>query len=210
MNQHQRTLIAHGAIAVSLLVGAYVVLVDRVQQKLASTRAEVAVMTSQVREAEHFRDMVPELASVMKRAEAESTQIKRHGAYATDERSLYTRLMALAAKHEVTLDEVNPTNPSTPPAPERRAGETPAGPGIAAKPVEHAVAYSMTATATYSHLASFLRSVQSELGYSAVKDINVSPLADERGLVRAVIATEHYAFDVTPKVATVDEGGKDR
>src|SRR5256885_11853316 len=43
---------------------------------------------------------------------------------------------------------------------------------------------------------SFLRAIRSELGYSRVRSVKMLPLFDEKvKAVRALIETEHFAFD---------------
>lgn len=206
MNTVQRDTLAHGVIAATILVGAYMLVVDRLRHQLGQTRDEVAALTLQVRDSEQLRDRVPELTQAMRRAEQQAAEIRDRSIAAGNDRALYTALTELAQKHKVRLDELNPAAASARPTIES-SGKTPPVPvDAAATEVEQAVAFSMVATASFSNIAEFMHAIQTQLGYSVIKNARILPVSEEPGMVRATISTEHYAFDVTPRVAAAAEG----
>lgn len=213
MNPHMRNVVAHGCIAAAILVGSYMLVVDRLQGKLRASRQESARLAKQVAESEYFRDLVPAMTDSLGRIEAEAETIRKASETARDDRALYAALMDLAQRSKVRLDEVNPANPSKAPNADRPVtppGSPPAP--VAAGPdprrIEKALAYTIVASGTYGDVVNFLRGLQQDLGYSVIRSANLTPQPDGSGLVRANISTEHYAFDVTPRVVAADEGGK--
>lgn len=213
MNPHMRNVMAHGCIAAAILVGSYMLVVDQLQGKLRSARQESTRLAKQVAESEYFRDLIPVMTETLNRIEAEADVIRKASETARDDRALYAALMDMAQRHKVRLDEVNPANPSKPPNAERPvtppgAPPAPATAGPDARRIEKALAYAIVASGAYGDVIAFLRGVQQDLGYSVVRSVNITPQPDGSGAVRANISTEHYAFDVTPRVVVADEGGK--
>ncbi|MCX5689355.1 MAG: hypothetical protein NTV94_06135 [Planctomycetota bacterium] len=206
MNTSQRDTLAHGVIAATVLIGAYMLVVDRLQRQLGQTRDQVAALTSQVHECEQLRDRVPEMTQALREAELQAAEIRQKSIAAGSDRTLYTALTDLALRYKVHLDELNPAAASARPTIESN-GKVPAVPTEAAGvDVEQAIAFSMVATASFSNVAEFMHAIQTELGYSVIKSARILPVAEEPGMVRATISTEHYAFDVTPRVTAAVEG----
>jgi len=213
VNQHMRNVVAHGCIAAAILVGSYMLLVDRLQGRLRASRQESARLAKQVAESEYFRDLVPAMTESLNRIEAEAELIRKASDTARDDRALYAALMDLAQRSKVRLDEVNPATPSKTPNADRPVtppGSPPAP--VAAGPdsrrIEKALAYAIVASGTYGDVVGFLRGLQQDMGYSVIRSVNLTPQPDGSGLVRANLSTEHYSFDVTPRVVAADEGGK--
>jgi hypothetical protein len=212
VNPHMRSVMAHGLIAGAILVGSYMLVVDRLQGKLRASRQESARLAKQVAESEYFRDLVPAMTQSLNRVEAEAEVIRKASDVSRDDRALYAALMDMAQRHEVRLDEVNPATPTKTPNAERPVsppGAPPAPPaGPDARRIEKALAYTVVATGSYNAMVAFLRGVQQDLGYSVIRTVNITAQPDGSGMVRAMLSTEHYAFDVTPKVVAADEGAK--
>lgn len=206
MNPAQRDTLAHGVIAATLLVGCYMLFVDRLQRQLSLAQGQVAVLTAQVRDSEQLRDHVPEMTDALRSAEALAQDIRRRSELSGDDRKMHTALSDLARRFNVRIDELNPVAPSARPVIEASA-KLPAVPvETPASDVEHAVAFSMVASASFSSISELMRAIQSELGYSVIKNARIVPAPDQPGMVRATIVTEHYAFDVTPRTGTAPQG----
>jgi hypothetical protein len=189
-NQDRRQLVAQAAIGVTLCFGAYMLLADGPRTRLQTARAEVQGLQAQVQGAESMRDRIPAITKSLEAVERESAQVNQMGKAARDERGLFAALMALAAKHQVRLDELNPTRMGPGGAKETTAKTT----GQA----DVAVGYSMVAVGAYENIAGFLAAVSTELGYVAVRTVRLAPEPNDTArLVRATIETEHYSFDVS-------------
>ena len=184
------------------MVGVYLTVVDRTQQHLAAVRVKTAALDGKVREAEALRDLIPSMTASLSAAEKESAAIKAASTPVADERALYASLMSIAAAHDVRLEEVNPAAPQPLVLGPKTTPETLKD----VRSIEHAIGYSIVATATYSNAAAFLRAIETDLGYSIVRSVRLSPLP-EGGLIRLMLNTEHYAFDVAPRIATTPEEG---
>jgi hypothetical protein len=212
VNPHMRNVMAHGLIAGAILVGSYMLVVDRLQGKLRASRQESARLAKQVAESEYFRDLVPAMTQSLNRVEAEAELIRKASDVSRDDRALYAAVMDMAQRHQVRLDEVNPATPTKTPVAERPVtppGAPPAPPaGPDVRRIEKALAYTVVASGAYGDMVAFLRGVQQDLGYSVIRNVNITAQPDGSGMVRATLSTEHYAFDVTPKVVAADEGGK--
>ncbi|MFZ4431167.1 MAG: hypothetical protein ACOYPS_12525 [Phycisphaerales bacterium] len=212
MNPHMRNVMAHGLIAAAILVGSYMLVVDRLQGKLRASRQESARLAKQVAESEGFRDLVPAMTQSLNRVEAEAEVIRKASDVSRDDRALYAAVMDMAQRHSVRLDEVNPATPTKTPNADRPVtppGAPPAPPaGPDVRRIEKALAYTVIASGTYGDMVAFLRGVQQDLGYSVIRTVNITAQPDGSGTVRATLSTEHYAFDVTPKVVAAEEGGK--
>lgn len=204
MNSNQRDTLAHGVIAATVLIGGYMLVVDRLQRQLGATRDQVAALTSQVQEGEQLRDRVPEMTQALSRAESQAAEIRQRSIAADNDRALYTSLTELAQKHKVRLDELNPAAVSAKPIPETAAKLPSLPTDSPTVSVEQAFAFSMVATASYSGVAEFMHAIQTELGYSVIKSARILPVSEEPGMVRATISTEHYAFDVTPQAVAAE------
>jgi hypothetical protein len=173
VNHSQRETVAHGVIAATILIGSYMLVVDRLQGRLNEANAQATTLLTQVRECESLRDQVPQMTRNLGKAQAQAEQIRRDSAAAKNDRALYASLTELATRHKVRLDELQPAAVSSPPSQEEKF-KTPSLPGEAPAPaVEQALAYSMVATASFSDIADFMRAMQSELGYSVIRSARI-------------------------------------
>ena len=124
------------------------------------------------------------------------------GRLAREERDLFSAIMSLADENQVTVDGLNPAKAIA------RQGTAP-GQIEAADARDITVAYSISVTGTYPAMATFLRSLRTGLGHAQVRSVRLVPAPEERAqLVRAVIETEHYAFDTTPPEAAAPDGAR--
>jgi hypothetical protein len=205
----RRQLIPHASIGVAACLGAYMMLVDGPRKELATARAEVSVLAGEVQVADGLNAKVPELTAALDRVSRRAESIAAKGRPARDERSLYAAITALAAEHRVRLDELNPTrkdaNSNTSATPTSQEAGKPATATVS----ETAVGYSMVAIAAFDDLAGFVASMRTDLGFSCIRSVRITPVQDERvKLVRAVIETEHYSFETTlPGSTTAQAGG---
>jgi hypothetical protein len=191
-----RNVVAQGAIILSICVGGYMALVDGPRQKAAQAQSECAAIAAQLKEAESLRDQVPAFTALRERCKTEGAALAECGRLAREERELFAAIMSLADQNRVTIDGLNPA---------KATGKQAAAPGQPEAPDARdvTVAYSISATASYPAMASFLRSLRTGLGHAQVRSVRLVPSAEDKAqLVRAVIETEHYAFDTTPPPAT--------
>ena len=142
----------------------------------------------------------------MKVAQTEAENINQTGRLARKEQELYASLSNLARRYSIRVDQMMPAkvlaaNAKSGPQTGQPAAENPdSGPNAA-------VGYTIDATATYGDIAEFVRSIRSELGYSVVKSVRLSPIPDNHSkLVHAFIETEHYSFDASPIQMTPPPG----
>ncbi len=199
----RRQLFAHGAMGLAACFGAYMGLVDGPRKQLVDARAESHSLTDDVRSAESLRDRVPAMTTALDRSAHEEAQIRDMGRLARDERSLFAAMMSLASANHVRLDEMNPIRSTAKP------GQAPSsGQPAPAAPSDITVGYSMVAIAAYDDIAAFAGAIRTELGYSQIRSIRMTPVQDEHvRLVRAVIETEHYSFDTSPPRPAVADAG---
>ena len=204
-DQERRQLLAHGAIGLAACFGMYMALVDGPRKQLMEAQAKRALLTDQVRTTEGLRDQIPAMSAALGKLTREAEDIQTMGRLAREERGLFAAVMSLAESHHVRLDELNPVK--TAPGPRRPIG--PAAPTTVPTSNDTSVGYTMVAVASYDNIAAFAAALRTDLGYSVVRSIRLTPVQDERvRLVRAVIETEHYSFDTSPpQPATADAGG---
>ncbi len=203
-DQERRQIVAHGAMGLAACVGAYMALVDGPRKQLVDAHAQVQALTEQVRTAEGLRDQIPAMTAALDKATHEVSQIRDMGRLAREERGLFAAMMALAGAHHVRLDELNPARVTSGPGKDRAQltalTNVPQG--------DIAVGYTMVAVASYDEIAAFTEAIRNDLGYTLIRSVRLTPVQDERvKLVRAVIETEHYSFDTSPRQpATADAG----
>ncbi len=206
VNQELRNVIAQGAIALMVCVGAYMFLVDPSSTKLAAARADEAHLVSQASAAEALRNNAPQISAAATRARDEAQKISQTGRLARSEQELFAALSALAARSHIRVDQMTPskllgtakpTAPTATPTPEGSENSLTAAQG-----------YMIDATASYSDIANFIKAVRTELGYCTVKSVRMMPTSDTRTkLVHVVVETEHYSFDASPVSLTADAAG---
>lgn len=203
-NQELRNVVAQGAIALMVCLGAFMFLVDPATKKLAIARAQEATLVSQASAVEALRNSVPQISAAATRAREEAERIQQTGRLARQEQELFAALSSLAARSKIRVDQLTPnkvigTNKLS-------AAGQPASPASdqPESSLNAAFGYTIDATAPYSDLAAFLKAVRTELGYCLVKSVRIAPTQEvNANLVHAIIVTEHYSFDATPLASTV-------
>jgi len=186
-----RNVIAQAVIAFMVCIGAYMLLVDPKAVKLAAAKAEEDRNASEARSAEALRDLVPQISKAEAAAKAMADKIHQTGRLARQEQELYAALTSAANTCHIRIDQMSPTRVGA----TNKAGQ--AGPEFAEGSANAAVGYTIDATSTYNDLAAFLKIIRTEIGYSLVKSVRMSPTPDSK-LVHAFIETEHFSFDASP------------
>jgi hypothetical protein len=195
-NAHRQAAL-HGIIGLGVCIGGYTLLTAPAANRLAHARAEAARLTGEVARSGAIRDRVPAMTSELGAATRELATIDQRGRLARNERDLFAAITALGEREHVRIDQLAPSK--SPPGAKQDA---------AAKPGDAGVRCSMTAVASYADLAAFLRAIRSELGYSVVRSVRVTPLPDDRAsAVRATIETEHFAFALDGTPGATGPGG---
>lgn len=194
--QAARETITHGVIALSVCLGGYMLLVDGPRRGAAAARGEAETIAAQLREAESIRDQVPMLTAARQKTRATVQAFADAGRLAREERDLYAGIMAIADSCQVTVEQMAPA----------KLGSKSSAHQPMAKEADSSrdltVAYTITATGSYKAVATFLKSLRTDLGHSMVRAVRLAPLpADPEPIVRAVIETEHYSFDASPAPA---------
>src|SRR5262249_42252561 len=136
------------------------------------------------------------------RAKASADRIEQTGRYARQEQELYAALTSAANACRVRIDQMSPSKLGS-----GKGGHAPTGPEMPENGPNAAVGYTIDATATYTDLAAFLKSIRTDLGYSLIKSVRLNPTQDTKSkMVHAYIETEHFSFDASP-VALGTPGG---
>jgi hypothetical protein len=198
MSGGHRQVVSHAAIGVSLCIGAYSFFVEPIHKRLAECRAREDQAVTDLRPAEGLQERLGAIKTALERADQEAARIRELGQPARDERDLFASVTSLAETCHVRIDQLAPLvlGPSASPGAARDPG-APAGPAPSAR--DAVAGYTIAVVCSYQDLAEFLRQIRSELGYSMVRSVRLTPLADERvRAVQAVIETEHYSFDASP------------
>ena len=192
--QNLRDVIAQGAIGLMVCMGAHMFLVDPVAKKLGAAKAKEASIASQAGAAQGLQKVEPLITAACKKAREEADRIRQTGRLASHEQELFAALSMLATRHNIRVDQMTPHKlTALAKTPGGSAAPTAGSDGVSG------VAYTIDASANYSDLAEFLRSLRTELGYSVIKGVRISPGMETRQkVVHAFIETEHYAFTVLP------------
>lgn len=142
-----------------------------------------------------------QLTAMTDRARESARQIAERSSLARDETRLFTSVMSLADSAGVRVDQLQPLEPGpgernpgaanptpTPPAP-----DTPTD-----RPLGPAAGYTITLSAPFANVVEFMQRMRTDLGFTVIRSVRIAPAGDsaEAG-VRAVLTTEHYAFDVS-------------
>jgi hypothetical protein len=221
---HRSMLIEFG-LGVGLCGAAYYFGVMPLQATLAKTRAEVSAMMSKSAGPGASRDPsatldADKIDSAIESALKIASEVDAASLPARNESEMFSRLNALAARHNVTINQLQiaksagttatpspaapptPAAPSAPSAPSGHMGGAPGAPltaGPAAPTAkDRRVQYALTARATYSDLCTFLGELQTQLGYTIITKLTINPASvDNPGVVSVQISTEHLDFDVS-------------
>lgn len=206
-----RRVLCEFVIAAAVCAAAYYFLVLSGREQLRAVRQEVA--QAQAKDAVRLGagNLSEAQLQDLRRATAERiADIKARSGPATDEATMFVRMSELAAAHALRIEQLNPSRASgqqsqaapLPPPPPPGAPQ-PGTPGAQAAadapaPKDSSVTYALVVTGAYSDIASFLGSLPSKLGYTAIRNVRITqPNLVRAGQLRAEITTEHFAFDVS-------------
>lgn len=192
-----RQLAASAAVSLGVCAGGHVLLVDPAERTLAETRSAVADRQAKLKAAEAARDVLPQVTAGLARVRADAAAIAQRSRFARDEGELFAAVTALSEAHGVRVDQLDPIKTGQR---QGRGGRerAEAAPG----PRDITLAYNMTVLATYGDIVAFLHALRREMGYTRVSLVQITPTPDVSSkTVRAVIQTEHLAFDAAPVAA---------
>ena len=153
-------------------------------QRLAAHASEYALLAPA---------QAAESASVEKRL----AEIAERSAPARDAAKLNAAIESLASKAGVAVQR---TQPRAAPdlAPSAPSGED----AEASAPVtpDAALGFTIDAAGSFAGMARFVRALETDLGYTVVASVRLTPESERRDLIRASITTQHFAFSL-PKPA---------
>lgn len=145
-----------------------------------------------------------QLTAMTESARAEVRLVTERASLARDETRLFTSIMSLADSTGVRVDQMQPLEvapaeraAAAPPPPTTTPG-TPAPPEADSPdhPIRPSMGYTITLSAPFAGVIDFMHRLRTELGFTVVRSVRLSPADDSVGdRVEAVITTEHYAFD---------------
>ncbi len=188
-----RSMLAPIVGGLGLCIGAYMLVVDPMKTRVAALRVEADELAARAADAERRRNELPAMAAALAGARQAGARIAALGAPARDESELFAAITALAGAHRVMVERLDPRSESAPSG--GRAADT-------------TLAYAIRVRATYADLAEFLRALRTELGFTRIRSVRLSPDKDTPDpVVLAWIETEHHSFDASPLVLTPGTDG---
>lgn len=199
-----RRLGAELAIGLSLCAGAYLLLVDPLERSLASTREELGALRSRASGGSSAKVTPEQAAKAIAQARSFAREVRRRSAPALSEAEMFSAVTALAQRHHVRLDLLQPTG-----AP-RQAARSDERSDRKPLPGDARTGCTLTFMADFSDAAAFLADLQRELGYALVRAVRLTPTAEPGTRNVTVIAeTEHRAFDTSVLEAALAGAGVD-
>lgn len=205
MNATPRSLMARcvicGVGAIGLALGAL--------EPLKSAHADALMRFEQSQRlasrASGYALLAPVQAAENDDVERSLADIAERSAPARDAAKLNAAIEALALKAGVAVRRTQPREDSDGAAPARPAEGADAAPAV--RP-DATLAFTIDVTGPYAGLTRFVRALETDLGYTAVSSVRLTPESENRDLVRASITTRHYAFSLPePAPDAVPEGG---
>lgn len=207
-SEHTRKLIAEGVIALAIVAGAYMTLVDPARRTLVESQSATADQNSMRARALSEGGGLEQARAALERANQRVQAIHDAGEPARDELIAFERLTQLAAEANVTVEQLQRRDlpKSAPPQhpPQASAQGTHGSPMLspvnAGVPTPHhrdvLVGFAMTAEGTYESLVTLVDRLAQQRESTAIESITVTPAGDASNpRVRAAINTVHYAFD---------------
>ena len=158
-----------------------------VAQGFAATETGMPGPTAQT-----LRESVRELAGTAR-------TLHELGRSAFSEAGMLSSLSALAAAHELELEQLQPARVSVPKA---APSEDPAA---APPPDDREIRYTFTLRGDYDSLAQFLDQFSREFPHANIEGLRVSATQEPGGApVAAIVTTRHWAFDALPVARLAD------
>lgn len=187
-------------IGVASCAAAYLFIVQPLNRRVGEAEARNDQFRQQIASYERTVEHNQAGGAEKLRAEAEAllSQVRRASAAGKDEGSTFESLMALATRHHVQVDQLQPGTP--------RASKQKPAPDQPPQPTanDRRSAVSMTIVGEFADVVGFVRSLETELGFASVRSLRLTPMnqGDKPG-VHASIETEHLWIDTgrAPAVA---------
>jgi hypothetical protein len=204
MDAGSRELLVVGAMGLCVCLGMRWLLVEPTAKSLAADRQELDALQSQVERSRSEQAGAAALDEAMRQVERDRAEIEHSSQLAMDESELYSKIMSLGETLGVHIERSEIARKSRDPR-ESRAGVplASAEPSKAGSRVT-SLQYQIEVSGSYAGLSAFIQGLQSDLGYTVVKSVELRPLAPGPGQasdhpqVLAIIESEHFAFDASP------------
>lgn len=205
MSQVPRTLVSQCVIGSACLIGLALGVLEPLH-------AEQRDAVSQLEEAQSLAARAGELSARMPALTAERAAFARDAALicersapARDTARLNAGIEDIAAKAGVEVERTQPREPAALAGASTRAAPAATDPGATPDIQPDAVAgFALDVVGSYAGLASFVRALESDLGFTRVVSLRVTPEGEYQDRVRASITTAHFAFSL-PKPAAPGE-----
>jgi Tfp pilus assembly protein PilO len=169
----------HLVIAVSVVIGGYVFLVEPQQKRFDELDARIEHLREQASETSPTDAPRRDLSQRVAQLRSVAREVERGNEAHGDATALYEHLTALARERRIELGPFSP---------KQREG---------AKDRPAALSLRIIATGSYGDLADFTDAVQHEAGFSRIVEYNVRPIGDTSNpIVRATMQVEFLHFDM--------------
>lgn len=191
MNQGSpRQLVSLALICGAVLGGVSVGLVGPAKSERQTQQAEAEHDRALAARASEFAQQAPELARRESDVQRELARLRSRSAPVSDAANLNALIQSLGADAGIEIQKLQPR--------EANVGGKQPDPGAESEPAEiaptRALAFTIEATGSYAGMSRFLALVQSRTGFTRIGSARLSPDADTKDRVRAVITTTHLAF----------------
>lgn len=201
LSQVVRSFLPELAIGTAVCAAGYFFLVDPLVRKAACAQAEVDALTLTITKGQTKPVAVdPGRTAAAERALA---CVEARSALASNQAKLLQAVSTLADSCNVRVEQFNP---ATARGPRTAPGQSPPKTD---KKIEQRTAFSISLSGSYADTARFVRSMQQEIGFTAVRALHLSPAAGVTAgvdTVSVVIDTEHVAVNAKALAA----GGGDQ
>lgn len=190
-----RSLAAELVIGVALCAGAYMLVMQPLELRLAEATAKTARAQADALASRETAKRVDSLRQQLAEAKAWADRVERLSVCARDEAGMLAAVMQLAGKHGVRVDEIVPSG-------HHDASDVAAGKTVRA-------GYSLRVAATYPDLVAFLDHAPKVLGLMRIESLAIGAPSRSAGeKVQAVVRTEHFGFDVAAMRVAAGEGDR--
>jgi hypothetical protein len=201
-NEHARSLIAQLVIAAAVCGGMHAIVASPLRARAILAEAELhKVMEAHNLTASTLADL-PAVVEQQAGTLAAAAEFAARNAPALDESEMFAQVMDLAVDAGVGLQQIVPAGAGSS-ATESKAPRT-------VLPGDRRVRYSLVGTGTYDSTTGFLRRLQDDWGFCAIRQVRVTPdfQSGVSGGVQFSILVELFSFDPRPLVlAPTDAGG---
>lgn len=181
-----RDLLAPCIIAGAAMLGFSLLVLGPTRSAHQELQATIERERSLAASAESFASQMPALSRAASASAAALRDIDTRSSPARDAASLTALIDRLASESHVIVLRTQPRD-AMPALPAAKEGET------AVRP-QAAVAVSIDAAGEYEQVSSFIHRLQTQSGFARVPSVRLTPDDSNPGLVRASIASLHFAF----------------